>query len=213
MLFYCHLFGESTGRLRRTEKQSDATSKRPIFHPLPLGEGRGEGSASELKKQAESETIEFRYASEGVTERHLVRDIVGIARALLSLEDWLDGQASSWQQLSDPEYTALLRCWSSLFNPLIEAGTSSRRGNRAFEELRARLPCDAVLFSGVRIPRLANMGGRGPSAYRAMELRSVDRILVNDLELIVAPVDLAWCCVFSHEAGSLAWEELFDLDK
>ena len=161
VLFYCHLFGESTGRLRRTEKQSDATSKRPIFHPLPLGEGRGEGSASELKKQAESETIEFRYASEGVTERHLVRDIVGIARALLSLEDWLDGQASSWQQLSDPEYTALLRCWSSLFNPLIEAGTSSRRGNRAFEELRARLPCDAVLFSGVRIPRLANMGGAG----------------------------------------------------
>jgi hypothetical protein len=138
---------------------------------------------------------------------------VGFVQALCSLEDWLDGQAASWHQLSDSEYTALVRRWSSLFDALIEAGASSRRGNRAFEELRARLPCDAVLFSGVRIPRLANMGGRGPSAYRAIELRSVDRMLVNDLELIVAPIDLAWCCIFSHEAGSLAWEELFDLDK
>jgi hypothetical protein len=82
----------------------------------------------------------------------------------------------------------------------------------AIRRSQARLPCDAVLFNGVRVPRLANQGGgKRPSAYRAFRLRSIDRKLANRLELIAAPVDLSWCCVFSHEAGSFVWEQLFDL--
>jgi hypothetical protein len=138
-----------------------------------------------------------------------VRHIVGLIRALVILEDWLDGHAVSWLLLSDREYAVLVRDWSIVFGPLIGANASSRRGHRAFEEFHARLPCDAVLFSGVDVPRLANMGGRGASAYRAVQLRSLERALANNLELIVASVDLSWCCVFSHEAGSFVWEELF----
>jgi hypothetical protein len=42
-----------------------------------------------------------------------VRHIVGLIRALVILEDWLDGHAASWLLLSDREYAVLVRDWSN----------------------------------------------------------------------------------------------------
>jgi hypothetical protein len=136
---------------------------------------------------------------------------MGLVRGIESLEDWLDGHAACWLRLSDREYVVLVRQWTSSFVPLIEADAPSRRGHRAFEEFQTRLPCEVVLFSGVKVPRLANEGGHGPSVYHVFGLQSLDRVLANKLELVVAPVDFAWCFVFSHEAGFLVWETLFEL--
>ena len=41
-----------------------------------------------------------------------VRHIVGLIRALVILEDWLDGHATSWLLVSDREYAVSVRDWS-----------------------------------------------------------------------------------------------------
>jgi hypothetical protein len=136
---------------------------------------------------------------------------MGLIRASYALEDCLRDHAAHWQSLRDSEYAELVQKWRSVFNPIIEAAAALRRRDRAMKELQARLPCDAVRFNGVYVPRLAIFGQRRPSGYRACGLRSLDRKLANRLDLIVAPVDLSWCCVLSHEAYSFVSEELFDL--
>jgi hypothetical protein len=82
-------------------------------------------------------------------------------------------------------------------------------GRRAVEWLGSIFPADLILFSGLRLDRLANLGGLGPAAYSAEGLRRLPADLANRLELIVGPGDLAWSCVFCHEAGALGSEQLF----
>jgi hypothetical protein len=135
---------------------------------------------------------------------------MGIVRALPELEEWLDADASSWSSLTDREYKALARRWSECFSPLIASETPCLQGLRAVQALEARLPTDVVLLSGIQVPRLANMGGRGAAAYMAIGLRSLHRELANRMELVLASDDLAWSCVFSHEAGAFVWEHLYE---
>jgi hypothetical protein len=137
---------------------------------------------------------------------------LGIIRSLPRLESWLDEHAASWIPLSEPEYKALVRRWSNLFGPLIRSDVFVRKGSHAFEFVESRLPASIILFSGVEIPALANQGGLGASAYRAVGLRALDRELANQLELVAVSVDLTWCCVFSHEAGSFVSEQLYERD-
>jgi hypothetical protein len=73
-----------------------------------------------------------------------------------------------------------------------------------------RLPADVYLFSGLLVPRLANMGGCGPAGYRANKLRNVCKDLANRSELILVSSDLGWSCVFSHEAGAFVNEHLYE---
>jgi hypothetical protein len=129
---------------------------------------------------------------------------------LPKLEAWLVDHADSWFLLPDQEYTALVDQWSALFHPLIEAGNVAHKGHQAMMVLETSLPCDTVLFNGVQIPRLENMGGGGRAAYRAVGLRALDRDLANQLELVAVAVDFSWCCVFSHEAGAYVWEQLYE---
>jgi hypothetical protein len=126
------------------------------------------------------------------------------------LEAWLADHADSWFLLAEHEYTAVVDRWRALFWPLIEAGNVTHKGHRAMLVLQSRLPCDVLLFNGVRIPRVMNLGGRGRAAYRSVGLRALDRELANQLELVVAPVDLSWCCVFTHESGGYGWEQLYE---
>jgi hypothetical protein len=137
---------------------------------------------------------------------------LGIVRRLPKLETWLNDHATSWHSLSDRDYKTLVKLWTTDFGHLIEAGVFVHQGSRAVEFLASRLPGDVILFSGVLIPRLANRGGLVASAYRAVELRALDRELANDLELVAASVDMTWCCVFSHEAGSFVSEQVYERD-
>jgi hypothetical protein len=135
---------------------------------------------------------------------------MGIVRALPDLEGWLDADADSWASLADQEYKTLVRHWSERFSPLIAAGASCLQGSRAMLSLENRLPADVYVLSGMRVPQLANMGGRGPAAYQAIGLRSIPRVSANRMELIVVSVDFTWSCVFSHEAGAFVWEQLYE---
>ena len=49
--------------------------------------------------------------------------------------------------------------------------------------------------------------GFGPTAA------ALSSELANRLELIAVSVDFTWCCVFSHEAGSWVWEQLFERES
>src|SRR4051812_43646314 len=119
---------------------------------------------------------------------------MGIVAAIPDLEAWLDADADSWSVLDDREYRSLVRRWSEDFMPLVESGAPCLRGHHATLALEGRLPAAVNLLSGFRVARFANMGGRGPSGYRAAALRRLNRDLANRLELIVAPDDLTWSC-------------------
>ena len=130
-----------------------------------------------------------------------------------SLEDWLEAGAASWSALSDREYKTLVRRWSTTFLPLVAANAAWLQGDRAIMALESRLPSDVFVFSGFKVPQLANTGGRGAAGYLARGLRNLRRELANQMEVIVASDDLAWSCVFSHEAGAWVWECLYECDS
>jgi hypothetical protein len=128
---------------------------------------------------------------------------------LPQLESWLIEHADSWFLLPHDEYASLIDQWSALFQPLIRAGNVAHKGHQAIMVVESSLPCDTFLFNGVQIPQVANLGGRGRAAYRALGLRALDRDLANRLELVAVAVNFSWCCVFAHEAGAFAWEQLY----
>lgn len=83
-------------------------------------------------------------------------------------------------------------------------------GGRAMVSFEARLPADVIVLSGLAVPKLCNTGGMGPAAFRAQGLMLVDRDWANERELILVADDFSWAIVFSHEAGALVWEHLYD---
>jgi hypothetical protein len=136
---------------------------------------------------------------------------MGIVRTLPNLESWLDTNADSWFALSDPEYKALVRRWTESYSHLLATRLPRhQQGYRAMLSLEDRLPANVFLFSGLKVPQLDNLGGSGPAAYRAIGLQRLSRDLANQLELIVSSEDLAWSCIFSHEAGAWVWEQLYE---
>lgn len=136
---------------------------------------------------------------------------MGLARSLPELEDSLAGRATACEVLTDRDYQQLIARWQSIFRPLVESRSRRLSGARALEATRAKLPQTVLLFSGVRIPEVANHGGRGPVAYRAVKLASFDAELARQLELVLVAEDFSWSCVFSHESGSMVHEELYEL--
>ena len=66
-----------------------------------------------------------------------------------------------------------------------------------------------LLLSGIGIPEVANLGGRGAAGYRATELTFLDLDLARNLELVVVAHDLSWCLLLSHETGSWTHEEFW----
>jgi hypothetical protein len=137
---------------------------------------------------------------------------MGIVRAMPDLERWLDGDADSWSALSDPEYKALVRRWSDAFGALVAARAKCLKGGWAMASLRARLPADVYVLSGLPVRQVMNTGGAGPAAFLARGLRNVPPDLANQRELIVASEDFAWSCIFTHEAGMWGWEQLYEAD-
>jgi hypothetical protein len=135
---------------------------------------------------------------------------MGIMRVLPAAEEWLEAETESWSPISDQDYVALVCQWRGDFLPLIAAGTYSFQGERAMQAIVERLPADVWVFSGVQVPELANTGGLGATGYQVVGLRKIQRELANRLELIITARDLSWSCVFSHEAGAIVWESLYE---
>ncbi|WP_165220009.1 hypothetical protein [Aquisphaera insulae] len=131
---------------------------------------------------------------------------MGILRSIPDVEAWLDADANEWTSLDDREYKAVVRRWSDVFLPRLEAGSQLLWGEKAILDVESRLPAAVVILSGTRIRSLANLGGCGAAVYRAAGLRQIDRDLANARELILTSEDLTWCCVFTHEAGAFSSE-------
>lgn len=66
-----------------------------------------------------------------------------------------------------------------------------------------------VLFSGVNVPEVANLGGSCACAYSARALTSLNHGLLRRNELITCAPDLSWSCLYSHETGSMFHEKLY----
>jgi hypothetical protein len=134
---------------------------------------------------------------------------VGIVGSLPEVEAWLSEVADSWRPLSDPEYRYLVRDWKAKFSPLIEQSRFASSGDRALDALAAHLPADMVIFSGVHVPEVANLGGSCACAYSALALASLNHDLLRRNELITCAPDLLWSCLFSHETGGMFREQLY----
>ena len=135
---------------------------------------------------------------------------MGIVRALPELEAWLDADASSWSSLPDPGIQGA----RSVAGPSASHRSSPRappasKAIGRFNLSNLGSPPTSSCSAAFRCARLANMGGRGAAAYAATGLRGLRRDLANRMELVLASDDLAWSCVFSHEAGAFVWEHLY----
>jgi len=133
---------------------------------------------------------------------------VPCTRQLPNVEAWLDESGDGWSFLSDAEYKEQATRLRSVFQPLVEDERSWRCGHRAVAWLPDQLPAPLLLLSGIPVPRLAGEGGGGPASY-LVSLQTLDLDVVRAAELIVISQDYRWCCVFTHESGSLVHEELF----
>jgi len=136
---------------------------------------------------------------------------LGIVRSLPEVESWLFNASESWRSLSDSQYRVLVGDWNAKFRRLIEHDEPTRTGNRALDAIAEHLPADVVLFSGIRVAEVANLGGSCACGYHAVRLRSLDHALLRRNELIACAPDLSWTCLFSHETGSMFHEQLYGL--
>ena len=121
-----------------------------------------------------------------------------------AIEEWLDASADGWSVVSDVDYRALVRRWRERFGGHLRAPFATQSPH-ALEGFSALLPATIVLFSGCSVPEAAATGGSFAHAYRATGLRSVDEELAHSLDLILLDEDFAFCCVCTHESGSLSY--------
>lgn len=135
---------------------------------------------------------------------------MGFLRTIPEIDAWLDSNATSWSAVSEVEYKSLVRRWSETFAPLVAADAKCTKGGRAMASLQASLPANVIVVSGLPVPELCNTGGLGPAAFRTQGLMRVDRDWANRLELILVSDDFSWALVYSHEAGALVWEHLYN---
>jgi len=138
---------------------------------------------------------------------------VGVVKRLPEVESWLSVDAASWEPLSDPAYRSLVRGWKLTYIPLIEARRSLAKGPQALDIVAKRLSGGVVLFSGVHVPEVGNLGGSCAAGYHALGLTRLNVALVRRSELLVAASDLTWSCLFSHETGSMFYEELYEASE
>lgn len=136
---------------------------------------------------------------------------MSITRPQPEFEAWLNEQAADWQILDDLSYKRLVNEFRELYqhtpNP-----SRVRKGDKAVAELTSRLNEGAYVFGGFSIPEMANTGSSGPCAYKIIRLSGLPRDILNRLELIVLSINKSWCCLFSHECGTLVHEEFRELE-
>lgn len=120
------------------------------------------------------------------------------------VQSWLDGQGVAWRELRKPEFLKFFARWREAFEPLFEKGRPAAIGADAVRAFRERLPVDAMLF-WIRGYRYTPADSAHPFyALEVEDLSQVDQALFNRHETVIADLDLSFCCMFTHEAGSLA---------
>lgn len=133
---------------------------------------------------------------------------MGIVKRKTELENYLDLIGAEWHLLSDNEYKRLVR--------EIKKITESKEnflllhGDDAYSEFENSLPFSGYIFSIPGHPLLSIYTGAGEitTAYRAMNIQSIDREKINSVECIFSDSDLNYAILFNHEWDSMCPEML-----
>lgn len=120
------------------------------------------------------------------------------------LQDWLDERGLAWRSLRKPEILKFFAKWREAFEPHFQSRRPDAVDVEAVHRTREHLPADVMLF-WLRGYEFTPSDSAHPSyALEVEDLSEIDPALFNRHETIVANLDLTFCCMFTHEAGSLA---------
>lgn len=137
---------------------------------------------------------------------------MGILRSNPRVEHWLTKSGCNWSYISETDYKFIVKCWNQDYADGIEREKPLQKGERALALVNAFLPKRVVLFSGIKIRKIGNLGGAGATGFSVSDLKELDLSILRSNEMIVCEFNdskLKWCLLTSHETGSLFHEELF----
>lgn len=126
------------------------------------------------------------------------------------LEDWLDESAAAWLRLRKQAFLDFFAAWREAFEPLFTNSRATATDVAAMAGLEARLPLDCMVFCMPGYEHAPSGMADSFYAFRVTGLGRVDRDLLNDHDAAVADLDLGFCCMFTHEVGSMADPQLWD---
>lgn len=121
------------------------------------------------------------------------------------LQDWLDEHGMVWRSLRKPELLKFFVKWRTAFEPLFRSRKPDAFDAEAVRRAREHLPADAMLFWIRGYPFTPSDSAHSAYALEVEDLTAVDVEVFNRHETIVAALDLSFCCMFTHEAGSLSY--------
>ncbi len=131
---------------------------------------------------------------------------MGFLEVHRGVEDWLRTSSVRFRNLSQKEYSGLVRNWRSRFEHLLVTD-ECLRGSSAEQAVECRLPCDGFVFSvpGYRLLPASTDARFDPAyAYEVGGLESLDFDVTNSADAIVVDRDLTFTFLGTHEAGALA---------
>jgi hypothetical protein len=133
---------------------------------------------------------------------------MGIVKRKIELENYLDSIGVKWYSLSDKEYIHLVREIKKIIDS--EENYLLLHGDRAYLEFENRLPFSGYIYSIPGHPLLSIYNGADEItiAYRAMNIRSLDRQKINSIECLFSDCDLNYAILFNHEWDSMCPEML-----
>lgn len=120
------------------------------------------------------------------------------------LQDWLDEKGVYWRSLRKPEFLKFFATWREAFEPLFQSRRPTAADVEAIQRIREHLPADAILFWMRGYEFTPSDSAHPFYALEVEELPEIDPDLFNRHETIVADMSLTFCCMFTHEAGTLA---------
>lgn len=131
---------------------------------------------------------------------------MSVSWATRDLEAWFEKTSDGARALERTEYHDLVAAWQATFEPMLHA-QDRRTGARAEAGLLALLPRDMFVFSipGYRyLPAATNFQRNPRYAFYVSALRSIDFVVANQVDAILADSELTFACLCTHEAGAFA---------
>ena len=126
------------------------------------------------------------------------------------IEAWLDDAAENWHMLSDRNYRAHSAAWRAAFDPILKV--HPRLAVTPLAAMESHLPFTGFVFTIQAHPDLPTSPQGGSNApvfgYRAEAIRSLDRDLLNACDAIICDIDVAFSCIYTHEAGAF-WDPVY----
>jgi hypothetical protein len=132
------------------------------------------------------------------------------------LEQYLAQQGVTWELISGPRHTALEREWNALYGSVWKLGLRHRHGLRAEVEYSRRSATAFLIvpFLGPHVgPHSIWKPGPRTVAYECHGPGSLpDLSPFSNLDFFIAPTDLSWTMLRTHEDHDLGGPYFIDKD-